>query len=66
MMRPKNASHCYDCGLCIEQLDHHCPWTGKCIGHRNLKFFYSFVTLLCINIGYIFIGVVWYVLSLVE
>lgn len=23
--RPWNASHCYDCGVCIEDLDHHCP-----------------------------------------
>ena len=23
--RPITASHCYECGLCIDQLDHHCP-----------------------------------------
>jgi hypothetical protein len=25
MKRPTSASHCYDCGLCIDEIDHHCP-----------------------------------------
>lgn len=24
-------------------MDHHCPWTGKCIGRDNLKAFYYFL-----------------------
>jgi succinate dehydrogenase/fumarate reductase flavoprotein subunit len=23
--RPRTATHCYECGLCVDQLDHHCP-----------------------------------------
>jgi hypothetical protein len=23
--RPFTASHCYDCGVCVDKLDHHCP-----------------------------------------
>ncbi|CCI49022.1 unnamed protein product [Albugo candida] len=41
--RPVNASHCYDCNACILELDHHCPWTGKCIGKRTLYWFYAFL-----------------------
>lgn len=41
--RPVSASHCYDCGVCVDKLDHHCPWTGKCIGKKNLSPFYSFL-----------------------
>lgn len=26
-----HTSHCEDCNVCIEDMDHHCPWTGKCI-----------------------------------
>lgn len=37
MKRPNTASHCYDCNVCVDELDHHCPWTGKCIGKKNLK-----------------------------
>ena len=35
--------HCQDCGVCIEEHDHHCPWTSKCIGRGNLYPFYVFV-----------------------
>ena len=38
-----NTSHCYDCDVCYEGLDHHCPWTGKCIAKRNSTSFYIFI-----------------------
>ena len=50
MLRPASAHHCYDCDTCTEELDHHCPWTGKCIGKRNMPWFISTTTscwLLC-------------------
>ena len=37
------TSHCFDCNICIEGYDHHCPWTGHCIGKRNLFVFYLFL-----------------------
>ena len=40
--RPITSSHCGDCNLCIDELDHHCPWTGKCIGKKNIKYFFTF------------------------
>lgn len=39
----KGTIHCYDCGICIEKYDHHCVWTGHCIGKNNLISFYIFV-----------------------
>lgn len=36
--------HCYYCDICIIDHDHHCPWTSKCIGRKNLISFYVFVT----------------------
>jgi len=56
LSRPVGASHCYDCEVCVTDLDHHCPWTGKCIGKKNVYFFYSFLTFLTIHI--IFVGCV--------
>ena len=35
--------HCEDCNLCIEGMDHHCPWTTKCVGKRNKVWFYLFI-----------------------
>lgn len=34
--------HCLECGICIIKYDHHCKWTGKCIGKGNILFFYFF------------------------
>lgn len=39
----KKVKHCNFCNICIEGMDHHCPWTGKCIGRKNLIPFYFFV-----------------------
>ncbi len=36
--------HCPECDVCIEGYDHHCPWTGKCIGKKTTYFFYTFLT----------------------
>ena len=37
-----NVSHCKKCGICIIKQDHHCPWTGKCIGKKNIRLFCIF------------------------
>ena len=39
----KKTQHCPDCNICVEGNDHHCPWTGKCIGQKNQKSFIVFV-----------------------
>ncbi|KAI9994599.1 hypothetical protein PInf_011344 [Phytophthora infestans] len=40
--------------LVFVSLDHHCPWTGKCVGERTIKWFYVFLTFIslhCMLIG---------------
>ena len=42
-IRAPRTSHCYDCNACVLELDHHCPWMGKCVGKYNLCYFYAFL-----------------------
>jgi hypothetical protein len=39
MPKDVDVVHCYDCDICIKGHDHHCPWTGKCIGEGNIQYF---------------------------
>ena len=48
----KKVNHCFDCGICIEGYDHHCPWVSKCIGNKNLYSFYCFMIGILLNFAY--------------
>ena len=52
--RPFRATHCYYCNTCVHELDHHCPWSGQCIGRENLAQFHCFVGTIAINLWYCF------------
>lgn len=43
LKRPPRAAHCYLCGVCVLEHDHHCGIVGGCIGQRTLRFFVAYL-----------------------
>jgi len=39
---PAGSHHCHVCRVRVLQFDHHCPFTGGCVGQRNFRFFLLF------------------------
>ena len=46
------GSHCDLCDICVENFDHHCMWTGHCIGKNNKITFFIFVPAIFILLFY--------------
>lgn len=60
---PKNEKkylHCFACGICIPDSDHHCGVFGKCIGHRNKIAFYLFPTFSIILLILCFVSILYH------
>jgi len=55
--RARGTFHCLMCNACVERLDHHCPWTGKCIGRRTIRYFRAFLGMLSLHIVFVIISI---------
>ncbi|PIK50694.1 putative palmitoyltransferase ZDHHC24 [Apostichopus japonicus] len=43
---PPRAHHCGDCNTCVLVRDHHCVFTGRCVGHNNMRYYLMMVVFL--------------------
>mmetsp|Transcript_2418 Transcript_2418/g.3417 ORF Transcript_2418/g.3417 Transcript_2418/m.3417 type:complete len:218 (+) Transcript_2418:80-733(+) len=57
--RAPGTQHCYFCETCCSELDHHCPWIGKCVGKENIFCFNVFVCLLAVLIVFVALTGLW-------
>ena len=51
---PENkVEHCSMCDVCVEKMDHHCVWIGKCVAKNNRLSFYLMIFSVVIYYTYI-------------
>lgn len=48
-LTPPRTWHCNTCNTCILRRDHHCSFTGCCVGHTNQRYFLMLL-------GYLFVS----------
>ncbi|CAK71347.1 unnamed protein product (macronuclear) [Paramecium tetraurelia] len=53
--KPERSRHCEFCKRCIVVYDHHCPWVNNCIGAKNYFIYFSFISIIWINLIHILI-----------
>ena len=49
----RGVEHCVDCNICIIGNDHHCPWSSKCVGKKNIGMFRLFIFSIFLHIAYL-------------
>jgi hypothetical protein len=53
-IKPPRTHHCSICRKCVMRMDHHCPWTGNCVGLKTHKYFMCFTfwtVIACLHVG---------------
>ncbi|XP_011057177.1 PREDICTED: probable palmitoyltransferase ZDHHC24 [Acromyrmex echinatior] len=53
-LSPPRSWHCNTCDTCILKRDHHCVFTGCCIGYYNHRYFVMFLWYLFLGAAYAF------------
>ncbi|KAG2393659.1 hypothetical protein C9374_007190 [Naegleria lovaniensis] len=59
----ETSKHCKLCMKCVQGFDHHCRWLNMCIGEKNYKIFFVFLTDTYFLLLYVFLAKVAYVIE---
>lgn len=51
MQRPYTARHCHYCGVCVDELDHHCPCKSNVCIHMSMYEFFWIVMYVCMFVN---------------
>lgn len=66
MRRSYQAIHCRHCNVCIEHVDHHCPWSGQCIAQGNIVAFRWFLSTLCCTCWFMLISLIYALYVIID
>lgn len=53
--KPPRAHHCRACNACVNEMDHHCPFIGNCVGAANHRPFVLFLFFAVLSNVYVFL-----------
>ena len=62
--RGPRVAHCFSCDRCVHDLDHHCPWHGKCIAGNNIVPFHIYMWAVVVLVVYLGVSLfIWFGIS---
>jgi hypothetical protein len=59
----ENIYHCFDCNVCVKQLDHHCSVVRKCITKKNFVYFILMIVSFVLVYVYSLINLIFFLID---